>query len=204
MGFSPVSDAFGATGGIDPFQWLAHPDGDLHLSLRRHGVPLLGGGGGLAGLSAEGEALVAGLLQELPALLPLACALGVSYRRLVPGRWAVPFQVWGVENREAALRLIPATASGEAAHLELKVCDLSANPHLLLGGVPAVVEAALRHPMPLPAPVAGDPGLVKGRGAHACRQTWPSRRRHSSPARCCGRPWGSASTAVWPKSAMRR
>lgn len=31
LGFSPVSDAFGATGGIDPLQSLAVPDGDLRL-----------------------------------------------------------------------------------------------------------------------------------------------------------------------------
>nr|WP_255510840.1 hypothetical protein [Cyanobium sp. LEGE 06113] len=89
--------------------------------------------------------------------MPLACALAVSYRRLAPGRWAAPFQVWGVENREAALRLIPASAVGEPAHLELKVSDLSANPYLLLGAVLAVIEASLQTPRPLPAPVSGDP-----------------------------------------------
>lgn len=31
LGFSPVSDAFGATGLIDPQQSLARPDGDLRL-----------------------------------------------------------------------------------------------------------------------------------------------------------------------------
>ncbi len=132
--------------------------GHLHLSATRSGLPLLGGGDGVAGLTADGETLLAGLLEHLPALLPLACGLAVSYRRLAPGRWAAPFQVWGVENREAALRLIPAGAAGEPAHLELKVADLSANPYLLLGGVMAVIATALQHPRPLPAPVQGDPG----------------------------------------------
>ncbi|MBE9171841.1 glutamine synthetase [Cyanobium sp. LEGE 06143] len=159
-----VSERFGWRCSFSP---LVSPElvgngGHLHLSLQRQGRHLLGGGPGVAGLTREGEALVAGLLQELPALLPLACALGVSYRRLAPGRWAAPFQVWGVENREAALRLIPASAAGEPAHLELKVSDLSANPYLLLGAVMAVVEASLQTPRPLPAPVSGDPGRKDG------------------------------------------
>ncbi|MDM7951792.1 MAG: glutamine synthetase family protein [Cyanobium sp. CZS 25K] len=133
--------------------------GHLHLSISRAGRPLLSGGTGSAGLTAEGEALLAGLLEQLPALLPLACALAVSYRRLAPGRWAAPFQVWGVENREAALRLIPA-AAGEPAQLEFKVADLSANPYLLVGGVLAGMAAALARPCPLPPPVSGDPGAM--------------------------------------------
>jgi glutamine synthetase len=145
--------------------------GHLHLSVCRGGLPLLSGGEGVAGLSGAGEALLAGLLHELPALLPLACALEISYQRLIPSRWAAPFQVWGVENREAALRLIPAGLEGEPAHLELKVADLSANPYLLVGAVLAVVDAALRqplshpHPHPLPLPVVGDPAHVAGGGA---------------------------------------
>jgi glutamine synthetase len=159
-----VSQRFGWRCSFSPLVCpeLVGNGGHLHLSLQRHGRPLLGGGPGVAGLTHEGEALVGGLLQELPALLPLACALAVSYRRLAPGRWAAPFQVWGVENREAALRLIPASAEGEPAHLELKVSDLSANPYLLLGAVMAVVEASLQTPRPLPAPVSGDPGRKDG------------------------------------------
>lgn len=139
--------------------------GHLHLSATREQHPLLSGGSGAAGLTGEGEALVAGLLEQLPALLPLACSLNVSFLRLSPGRWAAPFQVWGVENREAALRLIPAGPAGEPAQLELKVADLSANPYLLLGGVMAAIGEALRRPQPLPPPVVGDPAVTAADGA---------------------------------------
>ncbi|MEA5413176.1 hypothetical protein VB737_15535 [Synechococcus sp. BA-120 BA3] len=56
----------------------------------------------------------------------------VGQRRLAPGSWSAPFQVWGVENREAALRLVPSAADGAPAHLKLKVADLAANPYPLL------------------------------------------------------------------------
>jgi glutamine synthetase len=131
--------------------------GHLHLSLQRDGLPLLQGGAGPGGLTDVGGAVLAALLQELPALLALACPLEISYRRLAPGSWSAPFQVWGIENREAALRLIPTAADGAAAHLELKVVDLAANPYLLLAAVQAVALAGLDQARPLPAPVSGDP-----------------------------------------------
>jgi len=143
--------------------------GHLHLSLKRDGVPLLQGGEGPGGLTIPGQSVLATLLEELPALMALSCPLVVSYLRLAPSAWAAPFQVWGVENREAALRLIPTAADGSPAHLELKVADLGANPYLLLGAVQAVVQTGLQRPGSLagcpvlPAPVRGDPaGLPVG------------------------------------------
>lgn len=140
--------------------------GHLHLSLERDGVPLLQGGEREAGLSDAGAGVLAALLAELPALLALACPLAMSYRRLAPGSWSAPFQAWGVENREAALRLVPTAADGAPAHLELKVADLAANPYLLLGAVAAVVADGLTRRRPLPPPVVGDPaGLPAGTAA---------------------------------------
>ena len=104
--------------------------------------------------------MLASLLEELPALLALSCPLAISYRRLAPGSWSAPFQAWGIENRETALRLIPASAAGVAAHLELKVADLAANPYLLLAAVLALVQRGLDRAIPLPAPVRGDPALL--------------------------------------------
>jgi glutamine synthetase len=147
--FSPV---------VDPEQ--VGNGGHLHLSVVRNGVPLLQGGPGPAGLTSAGAGLIGSLLQHLPALLAISCPLAVSYRRLGPGRWSAPFQAWGVENREAALRLIPAAGDQAAAHLELKVADLSANPYLLSGALLALIETGLRDPQPLVPPVAGDPSLL--------------------------------------------
>lgn len=84
----------------------------------------------------------------------------MSYRRLAPSRWSAPFRAWGVENRETALRLVPAEADGVDAHLELKTADLAANPYLLLGALQALVQEGLHNPQPLPDPVRGDPALL--------------------------------------------
>ena len=134
--------------------------GHLHLSVQRDGQALFQGGTGPGDLTDAGKAVLAALLAELPALLALACPQEISYRRLAPGSWAAPFQAWGIENREAALRLIPADADGAAAHLELKVADLAANPYLLLAAVQGVVLSGLEQVRPLPAAVSGDPAQL--------------------------------------------
>ena len=126
--------------------------GHVHFSVRHQGQPLLEGGAGVAGLTEAGQQLLATLLAELPALMALACPQGLSYGRLGPSSWSAPFQVWGVENREAALLLIPGAADGAAAHLELKVSDLGANPYLLLGAVQLLVRQGLAGARTLPPP----------------------------------------------------
>ena len=134
--------------------------GHMHLSLEQGGVPVLSGGDGPGGLRPAGQAVVAGLLHHLPGLVPLGCALGVSYLRLVPETWSAPFVAWGIENREAALRLVPSAVDGAPATLEYKTADLSANPYLLVGGIAAAIVESIATGRPLPAPVVGDPGQL--------------------------------------------
>ncbi|MFN8125950.1 MAG: glutamine synthetase family protein [Candidatus Nanopelagicales bacterium] len=130
--------------------------GHLHVSFARDGVPLFGGGSESGGLTSEGASMVAGLLRHLPGLLAVTAPLEVSYLRLQPHRWAGAFQVWGVENREAPLRLIPGGAPVRAS-LEIKCADLVANPYLFVGSALALALSGLREPNPLPEPVVGDP-----------------------------------------------
>ena len=147
--FSPVVDV-GVVGN----------GGHVHLSLERDGEPLFGDGDGPGGLRPDGENIVAGLLAHLPALVALGGSLGASFLRLVPGAWSAPFVAWGIENREAARRLVPKAADGTPASLELKTADLSANPYLLMGGLAAAVLASTGASRRLSAPVVGDPALL--------------------------------------------
>jgi glutamine synthetase len=131
--------------------------GHLHASFWRDGANLLAGGLGRNGLTGSGESILATLLENLPALLAIGAPTPASYLRLQPSRWAGAYQIWGPENREAAMRLIEAPAGNPGkANVELKCFDLSANPYLLTGAIMAV---ALRtgHDARLPAEVSGDP-----------------------------------------------
>jgi glutamine synthetase len=122
----------------------------------------MAGGNGPSGLTQVGEAFAAGILDRLPALLALGSPSVVSYLRLVPSHWAGVFACWGLENREAALRMITGSAGSTdwAANLEVKCVDLTANPYLLLAGLLAAGRAGVAGGARLPEPVDVDPAAL--------------------------------------------
>jgi glutamine synthetase len=132
--------------------------GHLHASFWQDGASVLAGGDRRYGLTGAGESILAALLDSLPALLAIGAPTPASYLRLQPSRWAGAYQIWGIENREAAMRLIASPGAGSGkANVELKCFDLSANPYLLTGAVLAVAVAGAARPATLPPEVSGDP-----------------------------------------------
>jgi len=120
----------------------------LHVSLRE------AGSGGEPGepvfydpadryrLSAAGYHFIGGLLAHLLALTALTCGSVNSYRRLAPQMWSSAYTVYGMDNREAAVRICSPMRDDEAGsvNLELKPSDSSGNPYLALG---ACIHAGL-------------------------------------------------------------
>jgi glutamine synthetase len=131
----------------------------VHLSVWRDGQNLLAGGPGRHGLSGDGEAFAAGILAELPALAAICMPSVASYLRLVPSHWAGAFQCWGLENREAAVRLVTGSAGEqqERANIEVKSVDAAANCYLVLGALIAAGLAGMDRGAALPAEASGDP-----------------------------------------------
>ncbi len=133
----------------------------LHTSVARDGRNLLAGGP-----AGEGASWIAGLLRELPAITAVTTPSVPSQIRLRPGYFAGAYAFWGVENREAALRYIPGGAllGADAANIELKACDASANPYLALTAVIAAGLAGIAGRPRAPRPDRRGPGrLVGGR-----------------------------------------
>jgi glutamine synthetase len=89
------------------------------------------------GLSDLGRHFIGGILNHLPALLALTCPSYNSYRRLQPRAWSSAYTSWGLDNREAAVRVAsPFWGREEQTYnIELKCVDGSANPYLALGGL---------------------------------------------------------------------
>lgn len=136
--------------------------GHVHLSLWRAAENLMSGGEGTFGLTAEGEAFTAGLLDHLAGLLAVGAPSVASYLRLVPSHWAGAFAAWGLENRETALRFVsgPEGNRQASANVELKSFDLAANPYLLMAGCLGAGRAGLRAGARLPDPVGVDPATL--------------------------------------------
>lgn len=93
-------------------------------------------------LSQTGYHFIGGLLAHLPALVALTCGSVNSYRRLAPQMWSSAYTVYGMDNREAAVRICSPMRDDPAGsvNLEFKPCDSSANPYLALG---ACIHAGL-------------------------------------------------------------
>lgn len=146
--FSPVT-AFGRLGNG------CH----VHLSLYRDNSNLLTGGQGPYGLTEVGEAALAGMLANLPAMLPVLAPSPVSYQRLQPGNYAGAYSCWGLENREAALRFIQASAGirDKAANCEIKTVDNTANPYLAAAVLVAASQDGIARSRTLPPPTTADP-----------------------------------------------
>jgi glutamine synthetase len=149
--FSPKVDAGGVGNG-----------GHVHLSLGRDERNLMAGGTGLFGLTDEATGFAGGILEHLPALLAIGAPSVASYLRLVPQHWAGAYACWGLENREAALRMVTGSLGSEewAANLEVKCFDLHANPYLTLAGLLAAGTEGLDRGAQLPEPVDVDPASL--------------------------------------------
>ncbi len=145
---APVTTAAGAGNG-----W------HLHTSLTRDGRNALTGDGP-HGLSDVGRGYLGGLLRELPGIVAVTAPSTGSLLRRRPGFWAGAYGFWGVENREAALRLVPASAlmGPETTNVELKASDASANPYLAVAVVIAAGLAGVADGAPVPDPIQEDVG----------------------------------------------
>ncbi|MGQ4596535.1 glutamine synthetase [Nocardia sp. R6R-6] len=131
----------------------------LHLSAHDEAGPLFSGGDGPHGMRQPGEAFLAGVLRELPALVAVGAGNPASFLRLAPSRWAGVWQCWGRETREAALRFITGIrgTEGWAANAEIKCLDATGNPYLIVGSVLAAGLAGVAEQLRLPAAITGDP-----------------------------------------------
>src|SRR5918995_1893944 len=107
----------------------------LHVSVYEGDVPALFDASGA--LSEIGSAFVGGIIEHLPAVMALTAASPNSYQRLAPGMWSSAFVAYGLDNREAAVRLASPVAGAESAtaNVEIKPVDVTANPYLALAAV---------------------------------------------------------------------
>lgn len=142
------------------------------MSLTERGVPILSGGPGPHGLTPAGGAAVAGILRALPEFTAVLAGSVLSHLRLRPGMWSGMFRCWGLENREAAVRLCADTAGNpHGANLEIKPIDPSANPYLSSAAILGAAHDGITGELTLPDEVSVDPADLSGTHAVDLLQT---------------------------------
>lgn len=150
ISFSPVPYAGGGGNG-------AH----LHFSLARETGPLFGSGDGPGGLTDEGASAVAAVVADLPATMAVLAGTVVSGERLHPGHWSGAFACWGVENREAAVRVIEGNAGNpQGGNVEVKCIDGGANPYLSSGLVLGLAADGIETGTPALPEITVDPATL--------------------------------------------
>ncbi len=142
------------------FEHTAGNGAHCHFSLWREGRNIIGDPRSAHGLSTEATSFIAGMLEHLPALAALTVASRNSYRRLQPRTWSGAFRAWGIDNREAAVRVPSGPNRTTPGHIELKTSDASSNPYLALGAVIAAGLDGVARGLTLPEPVQGDPARL--------------------------------------------
>ncbi|HEY4190388.1 MAG TPA: glutamine synthetase family protein [Candidatus Limnocylindrales bacterium] len=145
-----------------PFADQAGSGAHLHWSIwdTGHTTNRLADAKGPDGISPLARHAIAGVIAHLPGLLGLTTPSVNSFRRLQPHYWSSAYTAWGVENREAAVRIPSRYWDDEAGstNLELKASDASANPYIALGGVMAAALDGIERGLDPGDPVDVDPG----------------------------------------------
>src|SRR5712691_4350520 len=133
----------------------------VHLSFLRGDAPLLSGGRGPHGLTEGGAAVIGGFVRWLPEVIGALAPSLLSGLRLQPGTWSGAFACWGLENREAAVRLCAGTPGNpRGANVEVKCIDPSANPYVVYAMLLGLARRALEERVPLPAETPSNPGTM--------------------------------------------
>lgn len=132
----------------------------INMSLWQGGHNLVPEVTGIEGLSRIARAFIAGILHHLPALMALTTPSPNSYRRIRPHCWSGAFRCWGVDNREAAVRVPSDPATLIPTNFEIKTVDASANPYLALGAIIAAGLDGVRRRLLPGEPVRVDPGYL--------------------------------------------
>ena len=144
-----------------PFAGSVGSGAHQHFSLIRAESPLFAGGACPAGMTAEGASAVAGVLAGLRQAQGVLCGSILSGFRMLPGHWSGAYTCWGTENREAAVRFLPAgPANPRGGNVEVKVIDPSANPYLASAAILGLALDGIDRELTAPEQVTVDPATL--------------------------------------------
>lgn len=126
----------------------------IHQSIRKKGKNLFGNAKDSYGLSKLAYNYLAGVLKHMKEISAVTSPLVNSYKRLVSGFEAPVYICWGRMNRSALVR-VPRISKKkfDSTRVELRSCDPSANPYLLIACVLRAGLEGIKKNMKPPRPV---------------------------------------------------
>ena len=128
----------------------------IHLSLWNDNMNILHDPQQKWGISKQANHFIAGILEHISSLMAITTPISNSYKRILPHAWAGKFKCWGLDNREASIRVIK-EPDGRIKHFEIKTSDATANPYIALGAIIKAGIDGIDKETELPEPVQLDP-----------------------------------------------
>ncbi|MEW5785586.1 MAG: glutamine synthetase family protein [Bacillota bacterium] len=142
-----------------PFEDLAGSGCHLHVSLWKNGKNIFYDPKDEIKLSDTARYFIGGVLKHINALLAFTAPIVTSYKRLIPHNWASAYSCYGLDNREAAIRVVSGMKGKEekTTHFEFKPADGTCNPYLALTALLAAGMDGIKNKIDPGQPVVGDP-----------------------------------------------
>ena len=131
----------------------------VHLSLWKDGESASGDKDAPYAISGVFNSFLAGLLKYFPALAHFLAPSHNSTRRLLPGYFAGNYVFWGIDNKEAPIRVVaPSKPKFEVTNAEIKTFDHTANHYVAFALTIVCGIAGIKEGLKLPTPCQEDPG----------------------------------------------
>jgi glutamine synthetase len=138
----------------------------VHFSFRdRDNQPTLYDPTEPATVTPMAASFIAGVIRHMNAITAVSAPTPASYFRLGPSHWSCGYAAFGVQNREAALRVCPAptrdpSIAAMTTNLELRTPDGTCNPYLAIGMLALAGLQGIRENLTLPPMVTRDPAAL--------------------------------------------
>ena len=127
----------------------------VHLSLANHFNTDDQLYGEHIGIDQTGQAFIAGIYNALQWLPFFTNANPISYNRIQPRCWVGAYHIWGLNNKEAPIRI-----SGDRTNFEFKLLDAVSNPYIAMAAIVAAGLDGIDKNMELPPPMQVDPASL--------------------------------------------
>lgn len=117
---------------------------------------------GAGGASQVAQHFIAGVVKHMTAICALVASSPVSYYRLGPQHWSCGYASFGIQNREASVRICPSperdpAKKSKAFNMEFRPPDATASPYMVIGALVRAGLEGIRAKLPLPPACDRDP-----------------------------------------------
>ena len=134
----------------------------IHISLWKDGKNIFYDSNEKNTLSQTARYFIGGILKYTQALCLFSAPIVNSYKRFIPGHWTSAYTFYGIDNREAAVRVCSSRKGIEAdsLNIEFKAADSTCNPYIALAALIAAGMEGIKSKFDPGAPLQVDPIIL--------------------------------------------